>query len=78
MVLFSLLVEAFKQVMLECIEEGKDFNYRGFLEMQVTPTNEKERVNPKTQEPFLDHKKYKVNLKFAYSVKQFIKKIVAK
>lgn len=72
------VIEAFKQVMLEDIEKGKDFNYRGFIEVETSVVQARERVNPKTQEPLLLHKGYKVNVRLAYSIRQFIKSIVVK
>lgn len=72
------IIEAFRQVILNCIENGEDFNYHGFIEVETTPIEEQERMNPKTQKTFIDHKKYKVNIRFTYSIKQFIKKLKVK
>lgn len=71
-------IEAFKQVILECVENGENFDYRGFLEVETSIVEARERKNPKTQEPFIAHKGYKANVRFTYSIKQFIKTLVAK
>lgn len=71
-------IEAFKQVILECVQNGENFDYRGFLEVKTSIVQPRERKNPKTQKPFIAHKGYKANVKFTYSIKQFIKTLVAK
>ena len=72
------VIEAFKQVILECIEDGENFDYRGFLEVETSIVEPRERTNPKTQETFIAHRGYKANVRFTYSIKQFIKNLVAK
>lgn len=72
------VIEAFKQVILECVQNGEDFDYRGFLEVETNIVEPRERTNPKTQETFIAHRGYKANVRFTYSIKQFIKSLVAK
>lgn len=72
------VVECFKQVMLECIQNGDSFVYRGFLEVETRIVKPKKRVNPKTREAFISDKGYKVNVRLVHTVKQFIKTLTVK
>lgn len=71
-------VEALKQVMLECVENGIDFDYHGFIEVITTIDEPKERRNPKTGDKFMDGKKYRASVKFKHSVKKHIKDLKVK
>ena len=72
------VLEAFKQTLLECIQKGEEFNYRGLIEVETTITKPRRRKNPKTQEEIMKDKGYKANVRLAYSIRQFIKTLKVK
>ena len=67
------VVDAFKQVMLECIAQGEDFDYRSFFEVETTIVEPRERRNPKTGEMITKDEGYKAKIRFTHSVKELIK-----
>ena len=72
------VLEAFKQTILECVQKGEDFSYRGLIDIETTVVQPRERKNPRTQETVVKEKGYRVNAKLAYSIKQIIKQIKVK
>lgn len=72
------VLEAFKQTLLECIQKGEEFNYRGLIEVETTVVEPRQRMNPKTQEAIMKDKGYKTNIRLAYSIRQFIKSLKVK
>lgn len=72
------IIEIFKESMLDCLSQGEVFNYSKFFEVTPMIIEEKECINPKTREPFIDRRKYKPKIKLKYSIRRKIKGYVVK
>ena len=69
------VLEAFKQTLLECVQKGEEFSYRGLIDVETTIVQPRKRKNPKTQETVIKEKGYRMNVKLAYSIRQFVKSL---
>lgn len=72
------VLEAFKQTLLECVQKGEEFSYRGLIDVETTIVQPRKRKNPKTQETVIKEKGYRMNVKLAYSIRQFVKSLKVK